>query len=119
MSETVLVALIGILGGSTLAALINQIFETARERKRRKDKLADRESEDIKVIKAGLKSIMLDRIRYVGQSYVRIGEVSFDDRKILNDMHTSYHNLGGNGDLDLLMQEVNALPLSSAKRKGA
>ena len=34
MSETVLVALIGILGGSTLAALINQIFETVRERKR-------------------------------------------------------------------------------------
>ena len=116
MSETVLVALIGILGGSTLAALINQIFETVRERK---EKLVDHESEDIKVIKAGLKSIMLDRIRYVGQSYIRCGAIDFDDRKILNDMHTSYHNLGGNSDLDLLMQEVNALPLSSAKRKGA
>jgi hypothetical protein len=113
---TIMVAIIGgLLGGSAVAALINQIFETVRERRRRKEKLEDSESEDIKIIKAGLKSLMLDRIRYVGQQYIKIGAIDFDDRKILNDMHTSYHNLGGNGDLDLLMQEVNALPL---KQKG-
>lgn len=113
---TIIVAIIGgLLGGSAVAALINQIFETVRERRRRKEKLEDTESEDIRIIKAGLKSLMLDRIRYVGQQYIKIGAIDFDDRKILNDMHTSYHNLGGNGDLDLLMQEVNALPL---KQKG-
>ena len=35
-----------------------------------------------------------------------------DDRRVLNEMHHCYHDgLGGNGDLDNLMQEVNKLPL--------
>lgn len=56
--------------------------------------------------------IMLDRIRYLGQRYVADNEVDFDDRRILNQMHKSYHDdLGGNGDLDGLMKVVNALPL--------
>lgn len=38
--------------------------------------------------------------------------IDFDDRRRLNDMHSCYHNgLGGNGDLDTLMEEVNSLPL--------
>ena len=55
---------------------------------------------------------MLDRIRYLGQKYIEAGEIDFDDRRILNAMHDSYHNgLGGNGDADVVMQEVNKLPL--------
>lgn len=58
------------------------------------------------------KIVMLDRIRYLGQKYVEAGEIDFDDRRILNSMHASYHNgLGGNGDADVIMREVNALPL--------
>lgn len=56
--------------------------------------------------------ILYDRIRFLGQAYIREGSIDFDDRRILNDMHKSYHNgLGGNGDLDILMQEVDRLPL--------
>lgn len=59
--------------------------------------------------------IMLDRIRYLGQRYVADNEVDFDDRRILNQMHKSYHDdLGGNGDLDELMKAVNALPLKQS-----
>lgn len=60
--------------------------------------------------------IMLDRIRYLGQRYVADNEVDFDDRRILNQMHKSYHDdLGGNGDLDELMKAVNALPLKQER----
>ncbi len=51
---------------------------------------------------------------YLGQAYIAESEIDFDDRRILNDMHRSYHNgLGGNGDLDKLMEAVNDLPLKS------
>ena len=63
-------------------------------------------------LKIGVRIILLDRIQHLGQAYIRDGEVDFDDRRRLNDMHSVYHSsLGGNGDLDVLMHEVNSLPL--------
>ena len=63
-----------------------------------------------------LKLIMYDKIRYLGRAYIDDEEVDFDDRRILNAMHESYHTgLGGNGDLDLLMQEVRNLPLKNPR----
>ncbi len=59
-----------------------------------------------------MKYVLYDRIRYLGQAYIAEGEIDFDDRRILNNMHHSYHfGLCGNGDLDTLMNEVNHLPL--------
>jgi hypothetical protein len=59
-----------------------------------------------------LKYIMYDRILYLGREYIKKGNITFDERRILNNMHNSYHNgLGGNGDLNTLMHEVNELPL--------
>ena len=58
------------------------------------------------------RAALLDRIQHLGQAYISDGEVDFDDRRRLNNMHSVYHSgLGGNGDLDVLMREVNALPL--------
>ena len=34
-----------------------------------------------------------------------------DDRRRLHIMHECYHTLGGNGDLDKLMEDVNKLPI--------
>ena len=66
----------------------------------------------VQELKDGLRIIMLDRIRYLGYAYLKDGEIDYDDRKYLNEMHGVYHNsLGGNGDLDMLMQSVNDLPL--------
>lgn len=60
----------------------------------------------------GMKYIIYDRIRHIGQAHINAGEIDFDDRRILNNMHHCYHDgLGGNGDLDKLVQEVNSLPL--------
>lgn len=60
-----------------------------------------------------LKYIMYDRILYLGREYIKRGNITFDERRILNNMHNSYHNgLGGNGDLNSLMNEVNELHLA-------
>ena len=63
-----------------------------------------------------LKLLMLDRILHLGQSYVAKGEISFDDRKRLHDMHKCYHDgLGGNGDAKLIIEAVDSLPM---KKRG-
>ena len=113
MSDAVIIAIIGgLLGGSAVAALINQIGETVRQKRKHKHDNEDSESMDVKALKVGLKWVIYDRIRYLGQNYIAAKKVDFDDRRILNEMHKCYHDgLGGNGDLDNLMNAVNALPL--------
>lgn len=113
MDTTVLIAIIGgLLGGSAVAALINQIGEGIRQKRKHKNDTEDSENSDIAALKTALKWVMYDRIRYLGQTYIAAKKIDFDDRRILNEMHNCYHNgLGGNGDLDTLMKEVNSLPL--------
>lgn len=65
-----------------------------------------------KALKDGMKYVLLDRILYLGHSYIVKGKVSYDNRKRLGDMHDVYHNgLDGNGDADAVMQSVYDLPL--------
>ena len=111
MSDTVIVALVAGLT-AVIGGLISQIGEGIRQKRKRKYDKDDGKDKDIIALKAGLKWVLYDRIRFLGQHYIGAGQVDFDDRRILNEMHKSYHDgLGGNGDLDVLMREVNELPL--------
>ena len=113
MSDAVIIAIVGgLLGGSAVAALINAIAEGIRQRRKRKYEKADGKDAIMEALKTGLKWVIYDRIRYLGQTYIAHGNIDFDDRRILNEMHKCYHDgLCGNGDLDNLMSEVNKLPL--------
>lgn len=68
--------------------------------------------------------VLYDRIRYLGQKYIAEGEVDMEDRRILHLLHAVYHGdethrgCGGNGDLNLLMQAVDKLPLKMPKKNG-
>lgn len=55
--------------------------------------------------------ILYDRIRYLAKCYIKDGEISFEDRDSLNQMHSVYHRNGGNGNLDNVMKLANELPL--------
>lgn len=89
-------------------------FEEAETKKNKEiDERLFRLEEQNKAQTEALKLIMLDRILHLGQSYVEKGEISFDDRKRLHDMHKCYHDgLGGNGDADLIMDDVDELRLA-------
>lgn len=119
-----------LLTGATAAAiikLIDNLIQWKLKRKAAKEDRTEAEAEaqkqseverisetekKIDKLTVGVRVLLLDRIQYLGQTYIRDGEVDFDDRRRLNDMHTVYHSgLGGNGDLDVLMNEVNSLPL--------
>ena len=112
MKEIIIAIIAGLLGGSAVAALINAIAAGIRQRREHKYNKTDGKDKNIEALKTGLKWVIYDRIRYLGLKYISDGAVDFDDRRILKEMHDCYHEgLGGNGDLDNLMREVNRLPL--------
>ena len=67
---------------------------------------------DIEALIVSNRLMMLDRILHLGLSYIKRGEVTYEERKNLHDMHDSYHyGLHGNGDADLIISSVDELPL--------
>ena len=119
MSDTIIVALVAGLA-AIVGALIAQVGEGIRQKRKRKYEKTDAKEADIEALKAGLKWVLYDRIRHLGQKYIADGSVDFDDRRILNQMHRTYHDgLNGNGDLDNIMSEVNRLPLKQNGRNKA
>ena len=129
--------LTGLATGGALVAIIKAIEEAFAWRRNRKAQLEDRDDERVKEekelrsavdslvesqkeMKADIEALivsnrlmMLDRILHLGLSYIKRGEVTFEERKNLHDMHESYHyGLMGNGDADLIMEAVDELPLS-------
>lgn len=119
--------LTAVLTGGFAVSLVNLIRDVIMWKKNRKAAKEDKEDQKIEerlkaiedttaVLVKAEKYNLYDRIRFLGQEYIKAGEVDFDDRRILNDMHSVYHSkmpdgLGGNGDLDELMKSVNKLPL--------
>lgn len=104
--------IIAVLGGSALSALINQVGNYISERRKRKDAVEDRTEDKDAALKQGMKLLLADKIQYLGLRYIADGEIAFTNRKMLNEMHSVYHSgLGGNGDFDDLMEELNGLPI--------
>ena len=58
-----------------------------------------------------LKVLMVDRVRYVGNSYIKDQQITMSDKEHLKEMHGAYKKLGGNGRLDPVMSEVDKLPV--------
>lgn len=104
--------IIAVLGGSALSALITQVGNYISDRRKRKDVVEDRTEDKDAALKQGIKLLLADKIQYLGLRYIEEGEVTFSNKKMLNEMHSVFHNgLGGNGDYDDLMEEFNELPL--------
>ena len=56
---------------------------------------------------------MIDRVRYLSKKYVDEGQISLADKENLEEMHSVYTLLGGNGHLDTAMAEVEKLKVVS------
>lgn len=58
------------------------------------------------------RTILYDRIKHLGKSYIVRGYVTIEELEDLDQMHAVYHDkdkLNGNGFLDNLMKTVHAL----------
>ena len=102
--------------GAAAIKLLDHVIQWGLKRwEGRREGVARVETEQerkINGLQAGLRVVLLDRIQYLGQCYLADGEISFDDRRRLHRMYDAYHTgLNGNGDLDVIMAQVDRLPL--------
>lgn len=133
MDEFLKIALAGMFSGGVFVAIIEVVKESIAFRRKRKaekedkaaakieqaeaeekkktDERLDRLEEQNKAIIDGLRVMLLDRVLYLGQSYIDKGEITYDERHRFHQMHDCYHTgLGGNGDADLIVEAVDELP---------
>lgn len=122
--------LLAILGGGVGTALVGGIFTLIQWRLNRKAAREDRaeavstascaargqEIRDLKklvnVLVEADRTILYDRIKHLGKSYIARGYITVEELEDLDLMHEVYHNkekLGGNGFLDTLMHTVHGL----------
>lgn len=105
--------------GAAVVKVVGDLIQKIIDRKNKKDDSAQadierKKCEDAELLHAtadGVKWMLYDRIKYLGTRYIDDASVDFNDRRLLHEMHKVYHyGLHGNGDLDLIMDAVNALP---------
>ena len=95
-----------ILGGAAGAALVSGVFTLIQFLITRKDKKNTHEDVQTKA----LRYLMLYIIQNRCEEYIKRGSISLQERRALHHWHDLYHNgLGGNGDADLLMNEIDHL----------
>ena len=121
-------ALLVILGGSAGSALVGGIFMLIQWKLNRKATQEDRaadlaalEGRELKrlvgVLVEADRTILYDRIKHLGKSYIARGYITVEELEDIDLMHEVYHNkekLGGNGFLDALMKTVHSLEVRVA-----
>lgn len=108
---------IAIIGG--LCTVLGYLFSYVTHRQDRKLKREDIKTEEMKrqekklnaVINAD-KTVIMFVIRYVGRDYLKDGEITLEQKETLADLHRAYKGLGGNGDLDTIMEELDEIDIS-------
>lgn len=126
MNEIVLCLLSGGVAAAAMKTIEGVIMWHLNRKAAKEDKAEDRKAaaeksekdaikqlrDDLAALQVGERAILHDRIKYLGRSYIKDGEIDLDDRQDLVDMHSVYHSyLGGNGNLDKLMEGVMELPV--------
>lgn len=95
MDKTIIVA---IISSGALSTLINGIFAIVKSRKEKQDGIT-----------AGVRMLLYDRIKFLGKKYLEKSQVTSEELEDLVEMHRIYHNMGGNGFLDSIMDSVKHL----------
>lgn len=61
---------------------------------------------------AAQRVIMVDRVHWLGSSYIKRGAITLEEKENLIEMYNAYKGLGGNGHLKIVMDEVDQLEIS-------
>ena len=94
-----------LLGSSVILEIVKAILDWLKSKKINLAKLAT----TVDVLANSQQILMRDRIKWLAKKYISAGEVDIDDLAILEEMYQRYHELGGNGFVDSLMQRVRNL----------
>lgn len=114
--ETLELFLVG-AGGAAVIKLIDGVIQFFLNRYAKKKDAGEVKKSDLEKLEKKVDAIVdctlattLDRIQHLCKTYIKDGEIDMDDLRRLHIMHEKYHKIGGNGDLDKLMEQVNRLP---------
>lgn len=120
--------ILAIIGGGAGAALVAGVFSLLQWRLNRKaqkeDNAANRQEKTcaergaeiqeltrmVGVLCVADRTILYDRIKHLGKSYIARGYITVEEKEDLSIMHSVYHDkdkLNGNGFLDDLMHTIN------------
>ena len=102
MSETVFIALIAGLTGSGISAIIIAILQRRWQKQ-------DREDSRLDALVNAQKLTMIDSVKRSAKKYIRMGQISLEDKEHLKEQYDAYKALGGNGHLDTTMNAINLL----------
>lgn len=114
MQTEILVFLSGAAGAAIIKLLDGIVQFSLQRYAKKKDKGEEKKTEIEKKIDAIADCVMaqsLDRIQYLCKCHIKEGSIDMDDLRRLHIMHEKYHAIGGNGDLDKLIEQVNNLPI--------
>ena len=119
---------LAIIGGGAGAALVAGVFSLLQWRLNRKaqkeDNAENRQAKTcaergaeiqeltrmVGVLCVADRTILYDRIKHLGKSYIARGYITVEEKEDLSVMHSVYHDkdkLNGNGFLDDLMHTIN------------
>ena len=98
------VAILGAGIGSGIMAILLAMLQ-------RKWSKEDKNDTRIDALVAAQKVMMIDRVMWLGNQYIKAKHITLSNKNNLTDMYKAYKGLGGNGHLDVTMQEVNKLPV--------
>ena len=63
----------------------------------------------------GVKLLMQDKIEFLGAKYCESGEITWAQKKYINACYSAYKGMGGNGDVEELMKDLNNLKVRYEK----
>lgn len=102
--------MLSILGGSAGAAVVTGLFALLQYALKRRDEKSDKHNAERKA----LRYLMLYIIQERAKDHIREKSITLEERRALHHWHDLYHNgLGGNGDADALMAQIDKLPLET------
>ena len=102
--------LLAVLGGATGAAIVTGAVTLIQFFVNRADKNSGKEN----VQNKALRYIMLYIIEERAKQLIEHGSITLEKRRSIHHWHELYHDgLGGNGDADALMAQINKLPLDT------
>ena len=94
--------LLAVLGSSGVSTVIVAVLQHYWQKKEESD-------ERIDALMAAQRATMEERIRYLVQHYAGKKQITLAEKANLRDMHKCYVGVGGNGNLDTEMSELEKI----------
>lgn len=100
--NVILTIVLAILGSTGVSSIVVVCLQRHWQKK-------DRDDSRLDALVTAQQVLMIDRVRYLGRTYISKGYIMLPDKENLIAMYSAYKSLGGNGHLETVMDEVNRL----------